>query len=625
MVTLVACIVLLGGALRLWRFDALSLWLDEGFTVRFSRLPWVEVLGFQGQYDPHPPLYYALVKLVAVGVPDLHAGRMLSVVTGTATIAVFYLLVARLMRPAAGLVAALLLALSPLHVWYSQEARQYAPMTLTIALAYLALVEFERERRWHWAGLYGVAILATVYIDYSAIFALLPMAAIALWILYRHRREAVPLIVAGGLAVVGFLPWLPQALNSAEQEGTERAWYLGVSVERVQSSLLSVTGLHGRGLYYWGEPAPWERWAGLHLALTGLLLLVAALGFVALARKSLLAAGLVAGLAGGTVACAAALSLLSPAYAERTILPATLGWCGLVACAPFVTSDRVLRVFAAMAVAAWFGLSLVTLDAVRDGDKQHWDALASDAERAADYGWPVVMAPAVTETLVALYAPEINGAEQATMGGFGGLPPGVPEMIAEAEALWFVHIESPESQYARDQLSAAGFAPVVVSRHPDRLLLELLVRPAAPPGTDRAVRPLSGAAGGWDFRAAGGRLQPSGSGVAIVREQDGESALFTVAEAREGLGYFAVDVRSELASGNARAFLICQDESGTWTRVAPDGGGASIPNDAAWHTLRIAALCPAGTTNARLDLRNAGTGTVEYRDARLYWLSAAAT
>ncbi len=622
----VVCSVLLGGLLRLYRFDHLSLWLDEGFTVRFSRLPWVEVLGLRGEYDPHPPLYYVLVKLTALFVPDLQAGRLLSVLTGTATIAVLYLIVARLLRPAAGLLAAFLLALSPLHLWYSQEARQYAPMTLAIALAYLALIEYERDRRWRWAGLYGGALLAAVYIDYSAIFALLPTAGVALWIVITRRREAVPLIVAGVLAVVGFLPWLPQALASAEREGTDRAWYLGVSLDRIQSSLLSVAGLHGRGLYYWGEPAPWERWTGLHLALTGLLLLVAVLGLLALARRSLLGAGVAVGLAGGTVVIAAALSLLSPAYAERTILPATLGWCALVACAPFVTTTRLGRAVATIAVVTWFGLSLVTLQAVREGDKQHWDALAEDAGRTGDYGWPVVMAPAVTETLIELYAPELEEAEQVTMGGFGELPPGAADLIDGAEALWFVHVESPESAFARDQLMAEGFAPVIVSRHRDRLLLELLVRPGEPPGDQKQLdgdfAVVDGDSATWRSDLAGGRVEPLADGIAISRDAEGESTLRTVVEVGEGLGYFEVDARSTLSSGELRAFLICQDEYGTWTQIAPDGAGATVPNDGEWRTLRIATICPAGTTHARLDLRNAGVGTVEFRDARLYWSPA---
>ena len=415
-------------------------------------------------------------------------------------------------------------------------------------------------------------------------------------------------------------------LNSAKREGADRAWYLGVSIDRIQSSLLSVSGLDGSGLYYWGSPAPWQRWPELRLLFFGLLAAISTLGLVSLARRSWTGAVLILGLAGGTVAAAAALSLMSPAYAERTILPAVLGWCALSACAPFVSANLLVRAVSVVTVVVWLGLSLMTLSAVRDGDKQHWDALSADTSKAAQYGWPIVMAPAVTETLVQLYAPELEEADQMTMGGFGALPSGGTDLIADAEALWFVHIESPESAFAREQIGAEGFVSVPVSRHRDRLLLELLVRPYEPPGEAQYIRGDLGVVGnevpGWNIRADGGRIVASDTGVFIERDQAGESALFIVVAEDEGLGYLTVDARSELVTGSVRAFLICQDASGSWAKVAPDGAGASIPNDGEWHTIRVAALCPAVTTHARLDFRNAGSGTVEFRDAQLFWSPA---
>src|SRR5579864_6731310 len=62
---LAAGVVLLGGVLRLYHVNALSLWVDEGLTVIDARLPWPTVLGFGRVYSPHPPLYFALVKLLS--------------------------------------------------------------------------------------------------------------------------------------------------------------------------------------------------------------------------------------------------------------------------------------------------------------------------------------------------------------------------------------------------------------------------------------------------------------------------------------------------------------------------------------------------------------------------------
>jgi hypothetical protein len=609
--------------LRLYRFDALSLWLDEGFTVRFSRLPWPEVAGLRGEYDPHPPLYYTLVKAVALVVPDLQAGRLLSVVTGAATVALLSVLVARLMDPLAGLLSGLMLALSPLHYWYSQEARQYAPMTLAVAASYLGLVEYARRPTRRWAALYGGAALVAVYIDYSAVFALAPGGLILLWMVYRERRRAAPAVVAAGLAVLGLLPWLPQALASADREGAERAWYLGVSFERVQSVLLSVAGVHGRGLYYWGEPAPWGRWPDLRLLLLVPLALALGLGLLALARRSWLAVAVVAGLAGGTVVAAAGLSLLSPAFAERTVLPATLGWSAAIACAPFAFRHPAGRALGVVALLASLGLSLLTLDAVRDGDKQHWNALAADAGHVSEYGWPVITSPAVAETLIELYAPEAVRGEHLTIGGLGPLSPEALELANQSEALWLAHVESPESLHARDELIALGYEPVVVSRHRDRLLLELLVQPESLPGEAVDLNGrfafVDSSPAGWNVRTEGGWIEPLAGGIALTREQDGESGISTATPAGEGLGILTFQARSELVSGRMRAFLICQDVDGGWTTISPDGAGAPAPNDGAWHSITIAALCPAGTSHARIDLRNGGLGTVAFRDVRLHW------
>ncbi|HEX8231118.1 MAG TPA: glycosyltransferase family 39 protein, partial [Chloroflexia bacterium] len=157
---LVWAMALLGGLLRFYGYDRLSLWLDEGFTVMFARMPWDQVLGLRGAYDPHPPLYYALVKLATILAPEVSAGRLLSVIAGTLTIPLVYVLGRKLFNPWAGLVASAVVSLSPLHVWYSQEARQYALTFLLVTLSYYALLSFYREPRWGWALLYGASTLA---------------------------------------------------------------------------------------------------------------------------------------------------------------------------------------------------------------------------------------------------------------------------------------------------------------------------------------------------------------------------------------------------------------------------------------------------------------------------------
>src|SRR6476661_4619773 len=137
---LAVAVCLLGGLLRLYRLDALSLWVDEGDTVFDARLPWPALLGVNGPFEPHPPLYFILVKLMSAVAPEMLAGRLVSLLAGVGTIGALYLLGARLAGPRVGLLAALALTLAPLHIWYSQEARPYAVTALLVCASYLALL-----------------------------------------------------------------------------------------------------------------------------------------------------------------------------------------------------------------------------------------------------------------------------------------------------------------------------------------------------------------------------------------------------------------------------------------------------------------------------------------------------
>ena len=135
-----AGITAIGFILRVWEIGAKGLWLDEAFSVWLGWQPLGEMLSWLVRIDQHPPLYYALlhlwIKLAGDNPADV---RMLSAILGTLTIPVMFLLGRRLMGTTVGLLAALILALSPFHVRFAQETRMYTALTLNASLALLAL------------------------------------------------------------------------------------------------------------------------------------------------------------------------------------------------------------------------------------------------------------------------------------------------------------------------------------------------------------------------------------------------------------------------------------------------------------------------------------------------------
>ena len=143
----VVAVSLLGGWLRLRHLGLPSFWLDEvlgyDLTTAAAKQPlwrWLTIFDLE-----HGPLYYA-GELAGrfLRQPELSA-RLVPALLGTATIVVGWF-AARAIRshPATPFIFTLLLAVSPLHVYYSREARPYALVAL-VATALLAI--FLREPR----------------------------------------------------------------------------------------------------------------------------------------------------------------------------------------------------------------------------------------------------------------------------------------------------------------------------------------------------------------------------------------------------------------------------------------------------------------------------------------------
>lgn len=118
---LLPLVLLLGLILRVWLATTQSAWLDEAWSLQqMARTPLGDLYNTVKFSDTKSPLYYGLlhlwVNLIGFGVVQ---ARLLSVLFGLAAIPVLYLLALRLYDQATALVAALLLAISPLATWYA--------------------------------------------------------------------------------------------------------------------------------------------------------------------------------------------------------------------------------------------------------------------------------------------------------------------------------------------------------------------------------------------------------------------------------------------------------------------------------------------------------------------------
>jgi mannosyltransferase len=206
---LLIALTLAGAALRFATLDLQSFWYDEAVSVGLVRHDLFGMLDRIPGSESTPPLYYVVAWLWTRVFGSGEVGiRSLSALLGTVTIPVFYLTAWELTRTErVGVGVAALAAFNPLLVWYSQEARTYALLTL---LGALSLYFFARLLRgvetkplvW-WAVTSALALTA----HYFAAFLVVPEAA---WLLWRAPRRPV-VVASAGVAAIG-LALLPLAI-----------------------------------------------------------------------------------------------------------------------------------------------------------------------------------------------------------------------------------------------------------------------------------------------------------------------------------------------------------------------------------------------------------------------------
>ena len=171
-------VLLLGAVLRLSGLGTESFWYDESLTTLSARVPFPQIIGAVRQHENAPPFYFVLINLWAkvFGSSDV-ALRWPSALLGIATIGVLYCLGRELFDQTIGLTAAALLAVSPIHIAYSQEARMYA---LALLINLLCVWAFTRLLR---SGS-GMAQLSYV--------AMATLAALYALVRDFHHRRAEP-------------------------------------------------------------------------------------------------------------------------------------------------------------------------------------------------------------------------------------------------------------------------------------------------------------------------------------------------------------------------------------------------------------------------------------------------
>lgn len=304
---LLAGITVLGAALRFTTLDLQSFRYDETVTVlRIIQPNLFDTISAVPGSESSPPLYYAFAWLWSLPFGEGEVGiRSLSALLGVAAIPLASMAsVALGLSRRSGLVAALLVAVNPFLIWFSQDARVYS---LVFLLSIFGLLLFARVldrpspgRFVAWGVVAGLAMMT----HYFAGFLLLAEAVLLLVLAANWRWTVAATGIAALLALVVMPVGLQQAAN-------DNASWIGDQprVERVERAAAQLVGQDTGDAH--GAREPWRvpLVVPLLIAVIGVGLLLA-LG----SRRERRAAGLAAVIGAAGVAIPFLVGLVGPDY-----------------------------------------------------------------------------------------------------------------------------------------------------------------------------------------------------------------------------------------------------------------------------------------------------------------------
>ena len=221
-------------ALRIYGIAMHDLWFDELISNFYS---YESIRGFaelSGEslanyfvkrlaHDPSSAFYYLVTYLYSFLFGSGQMLRFLSVVFSMLALGVFYKLSRLFFDRRVSIYALLIMALSPMQIWYAQEARVYSMAVFLVLLTVYCYLRALKTERVIYLILFGLSCISACCASYFSMFLLLPFVIMFIWDKHGKNKikwalitfliflSMIPLffILASHLSLVRSSFWLP--------------------------------------------------------------------------------------------------------------------------------------------------------------------------------------------------------------------------------------------------------------------------------------------------------------------------------------------------------------------------------------------------------------------------------
>ncbi|MGK7938550.1 MAG: glycosyltransferase family 39 protein [Crocosphaera sp.] len=186
-----------------------------------------DMISYLYKKDVHPPFYFILARFWSqVFGSSPEAIRSLSAVIGLMVFPCIYFLCQELFNtPAVGWMAMGIIAVSPFHVIYAQEARMYSLWMVEILLSSALLLRAIRlNNRNSWL-FYGLSLTISLYTYLVNIFIAIAQGIYMLLIEgFRLSKRFLSYLITSLIATLIFIPWLLLILSNASSFKSASNW-----------------------------------------------------------------------------------------------------------------------------------------------------------------------------------------------------------------------------------------------------------------------------------------------------------------------------------------------------------------------------------------------------------------
>ena len=271
---LLVTLLVLGVFFRLVNLDRKVYWYDEGLTslrVGGYTIPEVVQQSFNGQVisvadfrdrylspdsgrgfygtlkslaveDPqHPPIYYLMTHLWMQWFGNSVAAiRSLPALISLLVFPCTYWLCIELFKSSlTGWIAMAIIAVSPFHVLFAQEAREYSLWTVTILLTSATLLRAMRLKTLHSWGIYALTLAISLY---TFLFSIFIAIGHGIYVISsaRFSKGVIAYLGAASVSFIAFIPWLLVVINNHKRVNDSTSWMTNTAIPLLQLSSLWV-------------------------------------------------------------------------------------------------------------------------------------------------------------------------------------------------------------------------------------------------------------------------------------------------------------------------------------------------------------------------------------------------